>query len=386
MQGKGKSSMYVDRQPGNRNRSRSRQIRNWIILIVIVIAVLLGLRLLRNVGHTTEINVAMLPCYASQSVTPFGDNVLYYDGASIHCLTGAGAIRWSFPVGSGAFFSVSDTHLVAWAGSQLFIVDQSGRPSYNESMGGPIQFARIGHGYAAAVVGDDTAASLVVKDLNGNQVDEETEAFKNKLLLDVGFYGDGGQYMWTLAIDVFGTAANTVMNTFQVGKMNTGVVSLGDALTYKVLFEDSKLRVFTTQQMYTYDYKAVQDASGTMLVYGWKVIDAFIPERGSASILLAPTSQTGTGQSISELRVLSGNVDRRYTLPSACVGAAVEGKNIYAFSGNYLYRADVDSQRFYGYALPLPNGAQATGFLGITKGGRALLSSGETVYSVSLPQ
>ena len=79
-------------------------------------------------------------------------------------------------------------------------------------------------------------------------------------------------------------------------------------------------------------------------------------------------------------------MDRRYTLPGACVGAAVQGKNIYAFSGTYLYRADVDSQRFYGYALPLPDGVIADGFLGLTSGGRALLTAGETVYSVSLPQ
>ena len=59
-------------------------------------------------------------------------------------------------------------------------------------------------------------------------------------MLDCGFYGDDGQYLWTLAMDVFGTKANTILNTFQVGKMNTGEVSLGDSITYKVLFENNK--------------------------------------------------------------------------------------------------------------------------------------------------
>jgi len=383
MQGKGKS-MYTDRQAIERRRRR--QIRNWIILIVIVLGVILGLQLLRSMGNTTEISAVTLPCYATQDVTPFGDSVLYYDGASIHCLTSTGAIKWSFPVGNGASFSTSNDHLVIWVGSQLFIVDKNGKPSYNENMGGEIQFARVGERYAAVVIGEDTAPDLVIKDLDGTQVDEEAEAFSGMLLLDVGFYGEGGQYMWTLAMDVYGTAANTVMNTFQVGKMNTGEVSLGEFLTYKVLFEDNKLRVFTTQQMYTYDYKAVQDVNSTMLVYGWKLIDQYIPARGSASMLLAPTSQTSSTYAISELRVLSGSLDRRYTLPSTCVGAAVQGKNLYAFSSNYLYRADVDSQRFYGYALPLPNQAPATGFIGLTSNGRALVTSGDTVYSVALPQ
>lgn len=383
MQGKGKS-MYNDQQA--MDLRRRRQIRNWIILIVLIIAVLLGLRMLRDMGKTTEISAVTMPCYATQDVTPFGDSVLYYDGASIHCLTSTGAVKWSFPVGGGALFSVSDEHMVVWVGSQLFIVDKNGRPSYNENMGAEIQFARVGESYAAVVIGEDTTPDLVIKDLQGSQVDEEAEAFSGMLLLDVGFYGEKGEYMWTLAMDVYGTAINTVMNTFQVGKMNTGEVSLGESLTYKVLFEDNKLRVFTTQQMYTYDYKAVQDVNSTMLVYGWKLIDQYIPNRGSASMLLAPTSQTSANNNITELRVLSGMLDRRYTLPSACVGAAVQGKNLYAFSNEYLYRADIDSQRFYGYALPLPEGVTATGFIGLTDNGRALLTSGDTVYSVGLPK
>ena len=95
--------------------------------------------------------------------------------------------------------------------------------------------------------------------------------------------------MWTLALDVFGTAPNTVLNTFQVGKMNTGAISLGEAMTYKVLYENTRLRVFSTQQVYTYDYKCVQDTNATMLVYGWKLIDYEIPDRGRAKLLLAPT-------------------------------------------------------------------------------------------------
>ncbi|MBE5804054.1 MAG: hypothetical protein E7316_06025 [Clostridiales bacterium] len=383
MQGKGKS-MYNDRQA--MDLRRRRQIRNWIILIVLVIAAFFGLRVLRNMGKTTEITAVTMPCYATQDVTPFGDSVLYYDGASIHCLSSTGSVKWSFPVGGGATFSVSENYMVVWVGSQLFIVDRNGRPSYNENMGAAIQFARVGESYAAVVIGEDTAPELIIKDLQGSQLDDEAEAFSGMLLLDMGFYGEKGEYMWTLAMDVYGTAVNTVMNTFQVGKMNTGEVSLGESLTYKVLFEDNKLRVFTTQQMYTYDYKAVQDVNSTMLVYGWKLIDQYIPSRGSASMLLAPTSQTSSGNTITELRILSGTLDRRYTLPSACVGAAVQGKNIYAFSPEYLYRADIDSQRFYGYALPLPEGVTADGFIGLTSNGRALLTNGDTVYSVALPR
>ena len=214
-------------------------------------------------------------------------------------------------------------------------------------------------------------------------MDAEAEAFSGLMILDTGFYGEHGEYLWTLSLDIFGTAPNTVLNTFQVGKMNTGEVSLGEALTYRVIYENGKLRVFTTRQVYTYDYKCVQD---TMLVYGWKLIDADIPERGRAKLLLAPTSQTSSTQVISELRVLEGMNDKRYTLPASCVGASIWNGNIYAVSADYIYRADVSSQRFFGYRIPAPEGVAVTAFYGITGDGRMLLASGETMYSMSLPE
>ena len=365
---------------------RRRQIRSWIILVCVALAVVLGIHFLGRYGKGKEIGMAKLPCYSNQNVTPFRDGMVYYDGASIHHLSSSGMIRWSFPAGSDVKFTVGPTHMAIWAGTQLFLVDKEGNATYNESMEANVQFARVGERYVAVVVGDDTAPKLIVKDLKGAQVDAEAEAYNGLMILDVGFYGEQGEYLWTLALDVFGTAPNTVLNTFQVGKMNTGEVSLGEALTYKVIYENAKLRVFTTRQVYTYDYKCVQDTNSTMLVYGWKLIDADIPERGRAKLLLAPTTQTSSAQLISELRVLEGMNDKRYTLPTTCVGASIFRGNIYAISADYIYRADMNSQKFFGYQIPAPDGVEITAFYGITDDGRMLLASGETMYSMTLPE
>ena len=365
---------------------RRRRIRSWIILVVVALAVLLGIHFLGRYGKGKEIGMTQLPCYASQDVTPFRDGLVYYDGASIHHLSSSGMIRWSFPAGTGVQFAVGPTHLAIWSGTQLYLVDKDGNASYNESMEAEVQFARVGERYVAAVVGPETEPKLIVKDLKGAQVDAEAEAFNSLMMLDVGFYGEQGEYLWTLALDVFGTAANTIMNTFQVGKMNTGEVSLGEALTYKVIYENTKLRVFTTRQVLTYDYRGVQDTNSTMLVYGWKRIDCEIPERGRAKLLLAPTSQTSSSQTISELRLLEGMTDKRYTLPTSCVGACIYDGHIYAVSSDYIYRADVSSQKFFGYQVPAPDGVEITAFYGITDDGRMLLASGGTMYSLTLPE
>ena len=365
---------------------RRRQIRSWVILVVVVLAVILGIHFLGRYGKGKEIGMAKLPCYSNQNVTPFRDGIVYYDGASLHHLSSSGMIRWSFPAGSDVKFAVGPTHLALWSGTQLFLVDKDGKATYNESMEANVQFVRVGERYAAVIVGDDTEPKLIVKDMKGSQVDAEAEAFSGLMILDTGFYGEQGEYLWTLALDVFGTAPNTILNTFQVGKMNTGEVSLGEALTYKVIYENAKLRVFTSRQVYTYDYKCVQDTNSTMLVYGWKLIDADIPERGRAKLLLAPTSQTSSAQLISELRVLEGMNDKRYTLPTTCVGASIYKGNIYAISKDYIYRADVSSQKFFGYQIPAPEGVEITAFYGITDDGKMLLASGETMYSLTLPE
>ena len=122
-----------------------------------------------------------------------------------------------------------------------------------------------------------------------------------------------------------------------------------------------------------------------MLVYGWKLIDYEVPERGRAKLLLAPTSQTSSAQIISELRVLEGDLDKRYTLPAKCVGANMYKGNIYAVSGDYIYRADTNSQRFFGYRIPSGTGGEITACYGITSDGKMLLASGESMFALTLP-
>ena len=367
-------------------RKRRKQVRNWLILIAVVLAIIGAVNLVGYLTRTSTVTALSLPCYAHQDITVFQDGVLYYDGASIHFVNAGGGIEWSYPVGDGASFSVSEDHIVIWAGTQLFIVDAKGKPSYNESMEAPIQFARIGKKYAAVVTGDDLKATLTVKDLQGTQVDSETEAFDGMLILDCGFYGSNNEYMWSLSYDVYNPAISSIMHTYQVDAMNTGEVNLGEHLAYKVIYADNLLNVFTTQQMYIYDYKGAQNVNDTMLVYGWKYLDHAVPDRGATQFLLAPTAQTSSVQSITELRVFTSTLDRRYTLPSACVGAAIEAGRIYAISEQYLYAGNVSSQRFYAHDMNLPDERLATSFVGLTNNGYAIVISNNEVFSVSLPK
>lgn len=337
-----------------------------------------------SVRLVTDVTASLLPCSYSDTIMPFGSNVLYYDGVSIHCMSETGSVRWSFQIGSDAGYDCNDSVVVAWTGSTIYILDQNGNASYNDNLGETIQFARVGTQYVAAVIGETTNPRLLVKDHLGAHMDEEADAFSTLILLDVGFYGKNGEYMWTLALDVFGTAANTILNTFEVGKMNTGEVSLGEPIAYAVVYENSLLRVINTRKMLTFNDRGTEDTAASVLVYGWRLLDSEVPERGNAMLLFAPTSQTDSIFDIRELRLISGSTDKRYSLPDTCIGAAVWNKTIYALSATTLYRAGINDSRFITYELPMDS--QATRLLGTLNNGHAIVACGDEVYVITLPQ
>lgn len=365
-------------QTGNRPRFRNYWVIPAVVLLVLLVLYLGG----AFGGAARRLSARKLRCVVTQQVTPFGDRVLYYDGTTIFCLSANGSELWKYMVGTGAGFSVSDSLVSVWVGEHLHILDRNGRVSYNDRLTDTIQFARPGTQYVAAAVGDLVSPTLMVKDVNGLGVDSETVAYEDKIILDMGFF-ENGEYLWTTALDVYGVAPMTVMNIFRVGAMSTGEVELGEEITYAVLYAGDKLNVVNTRQINRYDYRGTITPNASQLVYGWQLIDHNMSGR-DALMLFAPVMQTTQEQRITELRVLWGNRDMRYTLPDNCVGAGLRGNTLFAFSKDTLYQADVSAQRFSAVRLDDIRDP-VTGFVGRLSNGVALVSSGMDVYAVTLP-
>ena len=365
--------------------SRGQAILILVAAIAVIALIVVGVTSIFQKKTVAGISAHQLPCPYDQNIRPFGNHVLYYDGASLHCMNGNGSVRWSFSLGSNAGFDCDSEHIAAWSGNTIYVIDRNGNSTYNDSLGEEIQFARIGKQYVGAVVGDVTSSRLVVKDHTGAHMDEEADAYSNLIILDLGFYGLNGEYMWTLALDVFSTAANSVLNTFEVGKMNIGQVSLGENITYEVLYDNGTLRVISTRKMLAFDYRGTEDASQAALVYGWQLMDYEQPERGNAMMLFAPTAQSEDAYNLRELRLLvGGGTDRRYSLPETCIGATVWNKNIYALSGTKLYRAAPGDSRFTAYDLPLD--FECTQLIDTLANGYIIVGCGNEVYTLTLPR
>jgi len=348
-----------------------------IVLLIILIAYLLG----RLSSRGGTIGGTKLRCVVSQDVTPFDDRILYYDSGTLFCLSAGGSELWKASVGENASFYAGERQVVVWSGNQLMLFDRSGRSTYSDRLSESIQFARVGSKYLAVVTGDGVTPTLTIKDMNGTQIDTEVNNYVDLMMLDCGFFGDG-EYLWTTALDVYGSVPETTMHIYRVGAMNTGSVSLGEPITYSVVYSGSYLNVINSRQLRLFDYRGTENMADAMLVYGWKLVGS-TPTNGYPYLLLAPVLQTDTDGAFTELRLLHGKTDTRYSLPDSCVGAAIRGRRLYAFSADSLYRADTGEQRFS--ALRLPVDGAVTDYLGITSNGTALLVCGSEVWAVSLP-
>ncbi|NLX83647.1 MAG: hypothetical protein GXZ04_07530 [Clostridiales bacterium] len=368
----------MDRDVPQGNRFRFYLTMAAIVLVAVLILYVLGV----FGGGPRRLHVTKLRCVTTQQVTPFGDKVLYYDGTNLYCLNANGTEQWKYALGPGARFTASDGVVSAWAGSHLHILDRNGRASFNDRLPDPIQFAKAGRQYVAAVVGEGVSPTLLVKDVNGLAVDSESVAYSDKMILDMDFF-ENGNYLWTTSLDVYGISPVIVMNIYRVGAMNTGEVDLGEEITYKVVYAGDKLHVVNTKELNLYDYRGTLDPFAKQLVYGWKLIDSN-PAGSNAVLLFAPEMQTANEQQITELRILTSNRrDSRYTLPNSCVGVGLKGNTIFAISADTLYQAELNAQRFS--AIKLPIKTSITGYIGKLSNGSSLVSSGLDVYLISLP-
>ncbi len=363
------------------NPKRRRLYLLILVAALLALFVLIARSLLSPGGKT--LSAVKLRCKVTQDVTPFGSDILYYDGTTLYCLRSNGGERWSYPLGENASFSCGDSMIAAWAGTQLHIIDRNGNATYNESLGAPIQFVRVGSKYVGIVMGSEIGPTLEIKDMQGNHAEGESESYKELILLDLGFFSDG-EFVWTTALDSYGSVPDTILNTYRIQVSGSGSISLGDHLVYAVIYAGKQLNVVSTQQIRKYNYRGTLDSSGTVLVYGWQLIDSAV-NGDEAMLLFTPTKSISDSSSINQLRLIWGKTDKRYSLPSLCISAALYGRRIYAFSADMVYRADLNAKRFDPISLSDALGKQSvTQYLGMLKNGVALLACDNDVYAVNL--
>ena len=348
-----------------------------MLAIVVAYALQSGGR--EDIGRATRIGATL-----SQNVTPFGDDVIFYDGTTLHCVAATGGNEWSYQIGTNADYDATDSRIVAWSGYDLYIINNRGRLIYNNKMSDTIQFASAGENYVAVFMGEQDNGVVTVIDSSGQIVDNITVS--GQTLLDVGFFksttsssAQETELMWMLGLNTTGTVISTELQTFQPGKLSTGKSSLGEQIAYMVYAVDGVLNVVDTRQITHYNYRVIEQSAAT-LIYGYTMQD--VRQVGQTTYqLLVPAQERSEGTSITNVRLMYGSVDRVLHLPGECLYAALGTRSVYGFSQSAVYVCRYGETAFTAYSMPV----NVTAVLGLISDNRVVVASGSDIYVVELP-
>ena len=371
-----------------KKKKRGLPQRLKMVFALLALAAILALVIsyaLTGSGRETIGRVTRIGATLSQNIMPFGDSVLFYDGTTLHCVAATGGNEWSYQIGTNADYDATQERIVAWSGSDLYILNSRGRLIYNNKMSDTIQFASAGSEYVAVFVGDPDNGVVSVINAGGHIVDNVT--ISNQTLLDIGFFKavtssstQETELMWVLGLDTTGTVISTELQTFQPGKLSTGKSSLGEHIAYKIYDTDGLLNVVTTRQIMHYNYRVLEESNPT-LIYGYTVED--VKKIGDVTYqLLIPAQESRDGIHLSNVRLMYGSVDRVLHLPSECLAAALGTHSVYGFSQNAVYVCPFNQTTFTPYALPV----NITAVLGMITDNRVVAASGSEIYVIELPQ
>lgn len=365
---------------GNKQNDFSKMLRRIVFVIAAIVVVIIVISLLpRSSGQSAKpIRISAQP---SDNIQAFGENLIYYDGMTLHCITPKGASKWQYTLGTGGDFSCSKTMVVAWAGTQLHVLDKDGKPTFTDRMTDTIRFARIGASYVAACIGTDLSSSVRVTTHTGAVLEDESEPFANLYLLDIGFIENNGHYMWVLGLDVNGNAPISNLSTYEPGRMSTGSVELQDELVYKVYPHNNMLMVVDTTRLRTFNVKCVEQSDPSpVLVYGWEVKQVRAVGRNTYALLekMPTTSSTAT---FSELRLLTNYTRQSLRLLSPCFASGLTDKGVYGFGTNIIYYAPYGTTIFKATQLNY----SLDSLVCILDGGHAVMIAENNVIILTLP-
>lgn len=363
--------------------NRRAQRMPWIIVILLVAAVCLvawlgAYAIKKSSADSAFGSYTALSGAQSMEVRIAGDGFVYYDGSSITCMDSGGSVVWTYLVGGGVEFSASSSGVAAWNGHKLTIIDiENGTTTYSGDQDTNVSDARVGSRYAAVLLEGDELSQVIVLEKGGRQV--YTAELDQLTVVDFGFYS-GGSQLWVMALDTTGSVPTCEITTYSPRSMSiVGQISDTEQLMYHVNFQSESVNCTGVTYYKAYDYNGREISSQQKLVYGWYLMSA---ETGDDPLMaFVPTGQSETGDVIQDVRLMRSDVDRIVHLPFPCAYLETKGDKVYGFaSDGHVMIARPDRQKVDAYQMPF----YIDRVYGVTSSGVAVISSGDTLYLLSL--
>ncbi len=362
----------------NETRGLSWPVALLVTGLICVTAFLTARLFAKGDSHVLE-QGTLLPCKSSQSIQVLGKGVIYTDGTSLRALNASGRQIWSYVVGANCGFAVGEGGVAGWSQDLLVALNaSSGEALFSASLSQRVLSAVTGTQYTAALVGEETDATLIVIENSGREIDRI--ALPDITVLDYGFFNSGNM-LWVMSLDTNGTVPMSQVTTYRPGRMQAGSITDSEQVIYEVMFNTPRVSAVGTTYIRVYDYAGTEEVSQRKLIYGWYLIDSARSQDGGL-MAFVPMTEIGTSAEINDIRLIQGDTDRTIRMPFTCFDIAVHGSTVYGFSSQYVMIHDISAARADTYRLPFA----CDGLIGVTSGRSAALVSGDSVYLVSLPR
>ena len=355
----------------------------WTIAILLVAFIclvsFLGTKVIKNSAADKAFgSFETVPGAQNMQVQIAGDGFVYYDGSSITKMDDTGKVLWTYLIGSGAEFRASSGGVAAWNGNMLTLINiDNGTTTYSADQGVEVKSARVGSKYAAVLTEDDGSATVTVMEKGGREV---YRADLDQLTaVDYGFYSSGTQ-LWVMSLDTTGSVPTCDITTYSPRSMSiVGQITDMEQLMYNVSFCSDSVNCTGVTYYKVYDYNGREIESRRRLVYGWYLISS----EGGEDPLMAfvPTGQTDGVDKIQDVRLMRNNVDHIVHMPFPASYVITYKGKVYGFaSDGHVMVVTPGKQKADAYQMPF----YIDRVYGITDSGVAVISSGNTLYLMSL--
>jgi len=369
-------------QPKKKGAALKRVLKRVLLICVLLAVLILGITGVRSLTSSSSKPVR-INANPTDTIRAFGEDLIYYNGTTLYCVSNSGDTKWTFQLGMNGDFYASGEHVVAWAGNQVYVINEKGQSSYNDRMSDQVRFARIGDAYVSVCIGEEMDSSVLVMDHHGTRL--ESLEMSGVYVMDMGFFSSGEKLMWIYSLDVAGQVPISNLATYEPGRMSTGAVELNDTIIYDIYEHDDYLMVCDMSKITVYNYKCVEQKDiASVLTYGWQVCDTRPVGRTTYSLLTPLQSATASSEtaSFAEIRLVSNYSTQSMRLLSDCFAAGLTNKGVYGFGDNVIYYAPFGSKQFETHYLTY----QITDLICMLDSGRAVLASGNDVFILKLPK
>lgn len=358
--------------------------RTWIVALAVTLcAVLLSYGAASLIHNLTDFHMgdfSVLPVTNVESIETIGDSVVVYDGSTLNRFSSHGDPMWDDGViiGPNCTVDVNDHGVVMWKDNSFTVLRLSDHQNlYSNNLDADIISAKLGSKYLAVLYGNDDNCKARICDMDGRVQDEIT--FESQVVVDYGFFSDGALF-WVMAMDTSGTVPTCTITTYRLSRRSMlGSIADGEQVIYHAQFESDNICVVGDEYIKRYDDVGNEKTAERTLVYGWYLMD--VDDRMSAPMMVfVPETQATNTPSISDVRLISGDIDNIIRMPFAAGSLFAKGEALYGFSESNVMVGNLHSKEVRAYQLPMT----AEDVAGVTDDNVAVIYSNNMYYLVAL--